>query len=71
VNRVIKVFETLPGGGIPDEPVDSFGTFGGQTVVGDLWFPAMVSAVPTVSGVTVFLPDSVLNVVYRFEWTPP
>ena len=71
VNRAIKVFETRPGGGIPDEPVDSFGTFGGQRATGDLWFPAMVSAVAGDDGVTVVLPDSVLNVVYRFEWTPP
>lgn len=71
VNRAVKVFETLPGGGIPDEPVDSFGTFGGQRATGDLWFPAMVSAVAHDAGVTVLLPDSVLNVVYRYEWTPP
>jgi len=71
VNRAIKVFETLPDGGIPDEPVDSFGTFGGQTAGGDLWFPAMVSAVAHDDGVSVVLPDSVLNVVYRFEWTGP
>ncbi|MDS0281315.1 NHL repeat-containing protein [Haloarcula onubensis] len=71
VNRAIKVFETLPAGGIPDEPVDSFGTFGGQTAGGDLWFPAMVSAAAHDDGVTVLLPDSVLNVVYRYEWTPP
>jgi len=71
VNRAIKVFETLPGGGIPEAPVDSFGTFGGQTAGGDLWFPAMVSAVSRDEGVTVLLPDSVLNVVYRFEWTAP
>lgn len=71
VNRAIKVFETLSDGGIPDEPVDSFGTFGGQRATGDLWFPAMVSAVSHDHGVTILLPDSVLNVVYRFEWTPP
>ncbi|MBX0285914.1 hypothetical protein EGH22_06225 [Halomicroarcula sp. F28] len=71
VNRAIKVFETLPGGGIPDEPVDAFGTFGGQTAGGDLWFPAMVSALAHDDGVTVLLPDSVLNVVYRYEWTAP
>jgi len=33
--------------------------------------PAMVSAVVRDDGVTVLLPDSVLNVVYRFEWTAP
>ena len=71
VNRAIKVFETLPGGGITDDPVDSFGTFGGQRATGDLWFPAMVSAVACGEDVTVVLPDSVLNVVYRYEWTPP
>ncbi|WP_324661586.1 NHL repeat-containing protein [Haloarcula sediminis] len=71
VNRAVKVFETLPDGGIPDEPTDAFGTFGGQTAGGDLWFPAMVSAVARGEGVTVVLPDSVLNVAYRFEWTPP
>jgi DNA-binding beta-propeller fold protein YncE len=71
VNRAIKVFETQPGGGIPSTPVDSFGTFGGMPAGGDLWFPAMASAVATDDGATVFLPDSVLNVVYRFEWTPP
>ena len=71
VNRAIKVFETLPGGGIPDEPIDSFGTFGGQRATGDLWFPAMVSAAAHDDGVTVCLPDSVLNVVYRYEWTAP
>jgi hypothetical protein len=31
----------------------------------------MVSAVAHDDGVTVFLPDSVLNVVYRYEWTAP
>jgi DNA-binding beta-propeller fold protein YncE len=71
VNRAIKVFEPRADGSLPEKPVDSFGTFGGQTAGGDLWFPAMVSAVGLDDGVSVFLPDSVLNVVYRFEWTPP
>jgi hypothetical protein len=71
VNRAIKVFETRPDGGIPATPLDSFGTFGGMPAGGDLWFPAMATAIPTDDGVTVFLPDSVLNVVYRFQWTPP
>ena len=71
VNRAIKVFETKPDGGVPETPLDSFGTFGGQTTGGDLWFPAMLSAYSHDDGVTVVLPDSVLNVVYRFEWTPP
>lgn len=71
VNRAIKVFETEPDGGIPETPLDAFGTFGGMPAGGDLWFPAMASAVGTDDGVTVFLPDSVLNVVYQFQWTPP
>jgi len=71
VNRAIKVFEPRADGSLPETPLDSFGTFGGQTAGGDLWFPAMVSAVERDDGVTVLLPDSVLNVVYRFEWTPP
>jgi hypothetical protein len=71
VNRAIKVFEPRADGSLPESPLDSFGTFGGQTAGGDLWFPAMVSAVAVADGVSVLLPDSVLNVVYRFEWTAP
>ena len=51
--------------------VDSFGTFGRQRATGDLWFRAMVGAVSHDHGATVLLLDSVLNVVYRFEWTAP
>lgn len=70
VNRAVKVFEVTDG--VPSaEPVDAFGTFGGGTKGGDLWFPTLVSAAAHDDGVTVCLPDSVLNVVYRFEWTPP
>ncbi|MFB6223286.1 MAG: hypothetical protein ABEH86_06390 [Haloarcula sp.] len=71
VNRAVDVFETRPDGSVPETPVDSFGVFGGTTAVGDLWMPGTLDTAARDDGVTVCLPDKVLNVVYQFEWSPP
>ena len=69
VDRAIKAYRETG----PHELAfcDAMQAFGGDRSAGDLWMPSLLGARRRGDGVELTVPDSVLNVVYRYHWTPP
>ena len=69
VDRAIKAYRETG----PHELVfcDAMQAFGGDRSSGDLWMPSLLHASRHADGVALAVPDSVLNVVYRYQWRPP
>lgn len=72
VNRSIKAYAERTVDGAPAlDFLDAMAAFGGEHAAGDFWMPYALHASAREDGVALVVPDAVLNVVYRYHWTPP
>jgi len=72
VNRAVKAYAETTQNGAPSLDFrDAMTAFGGDRSAGDLWMPYSLHATARDGGVDLAIPDAVLNVVYRYRWTPP